>query len=238
MKRLISILYQISLMMLLLLQTNAKNLNMCQADQRVTVYVEEIASNALIEKQTTLFYEKIIYVSVATIYGIIATNIATTICTPITAALATTGPITGAIVGTSCYLGTTAGVYKILPMPERTVQDDFETVTINNYNIMKDVMERVCEIMPIEMPNERFFIYVIKHKSIDNQNDLKGITIEEIVKIDKSIDLKGLIFIPIFLSKTLDYEIGMHFSLDKDVTLLYTEGSNNFFLIKTSDLLF
>lgn len=233
-----SILYQICLMMLLLSQTKADSLNMCQADQKVTVYIESIASNALIEQQTKLFYEKIVYLSVGAIYGLVATNIATTICTPIAAAAATTGPITGAAVGTSCYLGTTAGVYKILPMPERTVQDDFETVTINNYHIMKDVMKRVCELMPIDMQNERFFIYVIKQKSYDTKNDLKGITIEEIVKIDKSIDLKGLIFIPIFLSKTLDYDYGMHFSLDTDVTLMYTEGTNNFFLIKTSDVLF
>jgi hypothetical protein len=232
-----SILYQISLMMLLLLQTKAYSLNMCEADQKAIVYIETIATNALIEKQTTLFYEKIFYFSVATMYGLVATNVANTICTPITAALAPSGPMSLAV-GTSCYLGTTATVYKILPMPEKTVQDDFDTVTISNYNIMKDVSYRVCDVMSNDFPYNRFFIYVIKQKSLDNKNDLEGMVIEEIVKINKNIELKGLIFVPIFLSKTLDYEIGLHYGFDTEATLLYTEGNDNFFLIKTLKVLF
>lgn len=230
-------LYQICLMMLLLSQTKAYSLNMCEADQKAIVYIETIASNALIEKQTTLFYEKIFYLSVATMYGLVANNVASTICAPITAAVAPTGPMSIAV-GTSCYLGTTAAVFKILPMPEKTVQDDFDTVTISNYNIMKDVSYRMCDVMSNDLPYNTFFLYVIKQKSVDDKNDLEGMVIEEIVKINKNIELKGLIFVPIFLSKTLDYEIGLHYWFDTEATLLYTEGNDNFFIIKTSKVIF
>lgn len=224
--------------MLLLSQTNADSLNVCQKDQKVTVYVESIVSDALVEQQTTLFYEKWLYYSVTAINVFVATKIATIICPPIAAVTAIGGPITVTAVGTSCALGTTAGVLKILPVPERTVQDDFETFAINNYKIMRKVSESVCEVMQEDLTNERIFIYVVKQKSVNNQNDLKGITIEEIVKIDKSIDVKGLFFIPIFLTNTLDYEIGIHTSLNTEVTLMFTEDTNNFFLIKTSHVAF
>jgi hypothetical protein len=223
-------------MMLLLSQTKAYSLNMCEADQKAIVYIEMIATNALIEKQTTLFYEKVFYLSVAAMYGLVASNVANTICTPITAAVAPTGPLSIAL-GTSCYLGTTAAVYKILPMPEKTVQDDFDTITISNYNTMKDVSNRVCDVMSTDMPYNRFFVYVIKEKSINNKHDLEGVVINEIVKINKNIELKGLIFIPIFLSKTLDFEMGIHYDFDTEVTLLYTEGNDNFFLIKSSKVI-
>jgi hypothetical protein len=220
----------------LLLQTQANRLNMCASDQNAIVYMENVASNALIQKENTIFYQKIFYISVATVYGMVATNVANTICVPITAAVAPTGPLSWAV-GTSCYLGTTAAVFNILPLPEKTELDDFDTVTLSNYNTMKDVSNRVCDVMSNDLPGNRFFVYVIKHKSIDNKNELEGVVIEEVVKLNKNIEIKGLIFVPIFLSKNLDFEMGIHYDFDTEATLLYTEGNDNFFLIKTSTVI-
>ena len=115
---------QISVMVMLVSQTMAVSLNVCKPHHGVTIYHEAIVSDGLIKKQTTIFREKILYVSVEFIKVLVAQPIASMVCTPITTLAMATGPITGGVVGTSCYIGTVTGVNNIIPSTEVTNLED------------------------------------------------------------------------------------------------------------------
>lgn len=226
------------LIIVLLSVAIADTLNICKPNQLMTVYSENIVSDALIEKNTKKENEEYMYITTELIKGLIINKIAGIICTPIMALGSMTGPLTSLLAGSSCYVGTTTGVYNLMPSIEVTNLDEYETFSLTINKIMNDITRIVCETISDDLSNERYFFYFIKQKTFENKNSLKEIVIDEVIKIDEEIDLKGLILMPVFLSQTFDYEFGMHIYDEKEVIFMFKEGRTNFFLIKTANVIF
>lgn len=227
-----------ALLLLLLIKVSLSgakedSLNLCKPNQLLTVYSEKIVSDVLIEKKNRNENEKYIYMGTEFIKGLIVNQIAGTTCTPIMTLGWMTGPMTGLFAGSSCYLGTTSGLYYLMPSIEVTKLDEYETFTLTINKIMNDITEIACDINPDGLTNERYFFYFIKQRTFENKNKLKEIEIDEVIKIDEEIDVKSLTFIPVILSQTYDYELGMHMYDEKEVIFMFKEGRTNFFLIKT-----
>jgi hypothetical protein len=211
----------------------ADNLNLCKPNQLLTVYSEKIVSEALMKKNDRSENEKYMYMGTEFVKGLIVNQIAGITCSPIMTLGWMTGPYTGLIAGSSCYLGTTSGLYNLMPSIKVTNLDEYETFTLTINKIMNDITEIACGINPDGLTNERYFFYFIKQKTLDNNNNLKEIVIDEVIKIDEEIDVKRLTFMPVILSQTYDYKFGMHMYDEKEVIFMFKEGRTNFFLIKT-----
>ena len=77
-----------------------------------------------------------------------------------------------------------------------------------------------------------YFFYIVKQKTFDDKNDLQDLMIDEEIKIDQQIDVTRLYFVPIILSKDLDYKVGFHRYDKTEVIFMYADGTKNIYLIK------
>jgi len=205
---------------------------MCKPHHVATVYHEVIVSDVLMKKENTIFYEKMLYISVEVFKIVVAHPIASIACAPVSTIATATGPITGVVVGASCYIGTVSAINSIIPSTEVTILEDDETINLHYNQIMHRVTETICDAFSLLKMKRHYFFYIVKQKTFDDKNDLQDLMIEEEIKIDQQIDVTRLNFVPIILSKDLDYKVGFHRYDKTEVIFMYADGTKNIYLIK------